>query len=72
MTFPRCIDCEHYQMSKPFPCAAPENREIDYVNGGLRPRYMMAQTARESSLGCTPDAKWFRAKVRRPGEAFFQ
>lgn len=60
----KCIECRHFQVSlDPSQCAAPGNREPDFVNGGVRPIYQTAQAIRCESDMCGTDAAWFAPRI---------
>jgi hypothetical protein len=62
-----CLTCKHYHTHSSTECTAPGNTEINYVSGGLKPRYEQAQSVRVRQDMCGPDATWHvLQEVRRP------
>ena len=57
-----CIDCACY-IPERSACGSEQNQQVDYVSGGTRPLYNMAQTCRMYDAACGPAANWFQAKV---------
>ena len=63
-----CIDCACY-IPERAGCGSEQNQQVDYVSGGTRPIYMMAQACRIYDNACGSAAKWFEAKVTNISEA---
>ena len=61
-----CAECKHYGGhflgTMWTQCDTSKNFQLDYDHGGVIPIYEQAQSIRQLSNMCGPEAKWFEPK----------